>query len=46
MVLHIFTIVKIKKGPTVTDSASYSMSSCPFSLYVAKNQLNAFELDS
>ena len=35
MVLNIFTIVNIKKGPTITDSASYSMSSCPFSIVIA-----------
>ena len=35
MVLYIFTIVNIKKGPTITDSASYSLSSCPFSIVIA-----------
>ena len=35
MVLYIFTIAKIKKGPTITDSASYSMGSCPFSIVIA-----------
>ena len=35
MVLHIFTIVNIKKGPTITDNASYSMSSCPVVVVIA-----------
>ena len=27
-----YTVVNIKKGPAIHDSASYSMSSCPFSV--------------
>ena len=34
MVLYILTIANIKKGPTITDSASYSMDSCPLVIFI------------
>ena len=34
MVLYIFTVANIKKGPTITDIASYSLDSCLFSIVI------------